>query len=50
MRTKGTATHFTLEKTGIKKTKFTLDFYIKKNLPSEITISPHRKKKAGKCF
>ena len=42
---KGTCTHFTLEKTGIKKTRLTLDFYKKKNLPAEIIFRLTEKRK-----
>lgn len=47
---KGTCSHFTLEKTGIKKTRFTLDFYVKKNLPAEILFRLTEKRKLEKMF
>ena len=47
---KGTCTHFTLEKTGIKKTRLTLDFYIKKNLPAEIIFRLTEKRKLENAF
>jgi hypothetical protein len=48
--TKGTCTHFTLEKTGTKKTRLTLDFYVKKNLPAEIIFRLTEKRKLENKF
>ena len=47
---KGTCTHFTLEKTGIKKSKLTLDFYVKKNLTGEIIFRLIKKGKLENAF
>ena len=47
---KGTRTHFTLEKAGIKKTRLTLDFYVKKNLPAEIIFRLTEKRKLENIF
>ena len=47
---KGNRTHFTLEKTGIKKTRLTLDFYVKKNLPGEIIFRLTEKRKLENTF
>lgn len=47
---KGSATHFTLEKTGIKKTKFTLAFYTKRNFPAELLFRITEKRKMENAF
>src|SRR5687767_7926043 len=47
---KGTCTHFTLEKTGIKKTRLTLGFYVKKSLPGEIMFRLTEKRKLENAF
>jgi hypothetical protein len=41
----GNTSHFTLEKTGIKKTKLTLDYYLKKNIAQQLLFKLMRKKK-----
>jgi len=47
---KGTCTHFTLEKTGIKKTRLTMAFYIKKNLAAELIFRLTEKRKLENAF
>ena len=42
---RGTCTHYTLEKVAVKRTKLTLDFYIKKNPLSEIIFRLSSKSK-----
>lgn len=42
---KSSSTYYTLEQTGNNKTKLTLDFYIKRNLASQILFKLGRKKK-----
>jgi hypothetical protein len=47
---KDTYTHYVLEKVGVKKTKFTLSFYIKKSLVSKILFTLTEKKKLENNF
>ena len=45
-----TTTYYTLEKKDTNKTKFTIDFYIKKNIVSQIMFSLSEKKKLEENF
>jgi hypothetical protein len=47
---KGSATHFLLEKAGIRKTKLRLDFYIKKSFSIEFVLLLAGKRKLEKAF
>jgi len=47
---KESLTYFILEKAGDKKTRLTLDFYLKKNIISQIIFQLHQKKKMQDSF
>jgi hypothetical protein len=47
---KKNSTYFILEKTGNNKTKLTLDFYLKKNIASQIIFKLMKKKKMEDTF
>lgn len=47
---KGSSTYYTLEKTGNNKTKFTLDFYLPKNLATQIMFKLQKKRKMEDDF
>jgi hypothetical protein len=47
---KESSTNFTLEKTGDKKTRLTIDFYLKKNFMEQILFNLIRKKKTEETY
>ncbi len=50
MKTGKYTVYFTLEKIGVDKTRLSIDFYIKKNIASELLFKLMKKKKTEERF